>query len=405
MAMSTQIGSREESCGEERHSIYDKDTAFHDGDYDLSLLFPPDEEWEMVVDHCAAQETEDPLHPPAYLMQAILAGLYELPPPHILKYQTGWGRRIRYHRVQHPTDCTMEYMTLQRHSHFQQVNGRYRATDCHEFDIYRVRFTNHPWWKDQLPRVALQMEQEQSDGIHVSNAGGTYHSWPNFFHSDDKVHRMFYRHIIQVVERMEQHQRAQQLYCSRENMERNRERTVPGQGTAPEFGSNGRQIDEILALEPKDIEGWVNISRTSGSWNRLHTHEGSAWSGVYYAASNSDHAWKGHLVLKPTPHPLEDTYTLTPVEQNRVRPSGHEDASFLSGTYKCTESPTGSLMDEACYLRIPPIVGDMIVFPSWLHHCVLPSSFDDPRRNSDELMPRQQQQSRISIAYNINWKH
>ena len=39
--------------------------------------------------------------PPSYLLKAILAGLYELPPPHILQYQTGWGRRIRYHEVRH----------------------------------------------------------------------------------------------------------------------------------------------------------------------------------------------------------------------------------------------------------------------------------------------------------------
>jgi hypothetical protein len=57
----------------------------------------------------------------------------------------------------------------------------------------------------------------------------------------------------------------------------------------------------------------------NGSWNRLHTHEGIALSGVYYVSStilsnnhemdhhNTIRHWHGNIVFKPTPHPLEDT--------------------------------------------------------------------------------------------------
>jgi hypothetical protein len=65
-------------------------------------------------------------------MKAILAGLYELPPKHILQYQTGWGRRIRYHHERHISHefhhvrrdqkYLIRYMTLRRYQNFQQVD-------------------------------------------------------------------------------------------------------------------------------------------------------------------------------------------------------------------------------------------------------------------------------------------
>ena len=75
-----------------------------------------------------------------------------------------------------------------------------------------------------------------------------------------------------------------------------------------DFGADGQD-------DGQDVESWLNVSR-NGCWNRLHTHEGAAWSGVYYAAAGSGHTRKyaGKLVLKPTPHPAEDKWPLLPDE-------------------------------------------------------------------------------------------
>jgi hypothetical protein len=58
---------------------------------------------------------------------------------------------------------------------------------------------------------------------------------------------------------------------------------------------------------------------------------------------------------------------------------------------------------------IPPILGDMIVFPSCIHHCVLPTIYmDDTGTSGPKGVVMKEQLSkhfpRISIAFNINWK-
>lgn len=69
-----------------------------------------------------------------------------------------------------------------------------------------------------------------------------------------------------------------------------------------------------------EAEAWLNRNR-HGHWNRLHTHEGAAWSGVYYAHSSNSAAaasYSGKLLLKPSAHRSEESYTMTPVELERL---------------------------------------------------------------------------------------
>lgn len=325
--------------------------------------------------HGDSDDEDDGEKPPSYLMKAILAGLYELPPPHILKYQTGWGRRIRYrsaHRLvssfipvpeklqnSRAKNNSLERMALRRYSGFDE-NGL--ASEASDFDIFRVTLADgYEDLNQKLVQQAL-LEEKESEGLDVSNAGGAFHGQPNFLEGSASCQQMLYQHIRSAIEQV------QSLY-------------PPSQGR---YGNNNN--NNILRLEPKEIECWVNISR-DGSWNRLHTHEGSAWSGVYYvqtpltkdsAKTTNSYNGGGRLVLKPTPHPVEDTYQLD-----------HHEKARLRSYHPCDKY---NWVDETGYLDIEPVAGNMIIFPSFLHHCVLPSSMTGGDVD------------RISIAFNVNWQ-
>ena len=380
----------------------------------------------------------------------------------------------------HYSNYTMEYMTLPRYSHFQPVVAldsattttttttiRKRATQCHEFNIYRVQLISEPCddsddpqnrnhrdsskdstttasiplnrrtyknntMNDQLRQWAYQEIQHNSIGLNVSNAGGNYHGLPNFFHNlptppppkqncnhdtieNDETTIMcchgkqeLYHLIRNVMERIEHYESSiQQQYLDSSS-------TVVSSSsfsgtTASTFGS--------LALESDEMECWVNVSQTNGSWNRLHTHEGSAYSGVYYVSSSSsspdtDTHWNGNFLFKPTPHPLEDTYTLSPMEQCRLRRRDFGDDDHHH--HHPTTEPF-PYIDEVQYVMIPPVPGTMIIFPSYIHHCVLPllqvtkedgNNNDTNHQTNHHTDQRQAQEhtSRISIAFNINWK-
>jgi hypothetical protein len=432
--------------------------------------------------------------PPAYLMNAILAGLYEIPPNHILQYQTGWGRRIRYNYTQniplqfHPIpnmtnnndkekgeeDYTIQYMTVQRYSHYeyetmndhfdsnnqQQHQQRKRATQCHELAIYRIQFhdNNTAMLNEQLYKFALEHEQHNRIGLNVSNAGGTYHGLPNFFmnlpkkdtttskskdfvmttntqgsmnadtstainqnhlneeHDDtttssnnNECRYELYQRICTVTDRIEQHQ----IFQQQQQQYRPEKHVIKDNGNDNNISSSSSSTStsSLLSLESDTIKGWVNISHGNGSWNRLHTHEGSAWSGVYYVSSTSQSKtlWNGNIVFKPTPHPLEDTtYTLTSIETNRLRQC-HLKYNGSHDSY----TNTNKFTDEVQYIMIPRIPGEMIIFPSYIHHCVLPTNScrvvnDDTKTNTnvvnDDNDDHNNNTLRISIAFNINWK-
>jgi uncharacterized protein (TIGR02466 family) len=101
---------------------------------------------------------------------------------------------------------------------------------------------------------------------------------------------------------------------------------------------------------------WANIN-PPGGYNRPHTHPNSLWSGVYYvkALSNS-----GHLKI-------EDPKPCSLISKPR-RKQGELPIHLWSEVH------------------FEPIAGRLIMFPSWLNHCV------DPNQSSD---------IRISISFNF----
>lgn len=102
-------------------------------------------------------------------------------------------------------------------------------------------------------------------------------------------------------------------------------------------------------------EAWININQ-KGHFNYSHDHPGSLFSGVYYVKGGAD---KGELELK------------TPIAAHTYTISGDIVGSF--------NAFTGHAM------VIPPVTGDLLIFPSWLLHRVNMS---------------QSEEERISIAFN-----
>jgi len=109
------------------------------------------------------------------------------------------------------------------------------------------------------------------------------------------------------------------------------------------------------AMRQVITEAWININQ-KGHFNYAHDHPGSLFSAVYYVKGGPD---KGELEFK-TPITAH-TYTISnEVVQNFNGFTGHA-------------------------MVIPPITGDLLIFPSWLLHRVNMSRSEEPR---------------ISIAFN-----
>jgi uncharacterized protein (TIGR02466 family) len=119
------------------------------------------------------------------------------------------------------------------------------------------------------------------------------------------------------------------------------------------------QVHKAFDLNPSMrqaiTEAWVNINQ-KGHFNYSHDHPGSLFSCVYYVKGGPD---KGELEFKTpiVPH----TYTIS---------------DEMVGGFN---SFTGHAM------LIPPITGDLLIFPAWLLHRVNMSRSDEDR---------------ISIAFN-----
>jgi uncharacterized protein (TIGR02466 family) len=128
------------------------------------------------------------------------------------------------------------------------------------------------------------------------------------------------------------------------------------------FAEVGKRLDEVhrafefsASLRQMITEAWININQ-KGHFNCSHDHPGSLFSAVYYVKGGAD---KGELELKTpiTPH----TYTIS---------------NEMVGGFNAF---TGHAM------VIPPVTGDLLIFPSWLLHRVNMS---------------QSEEARISIAFN-----
>lgn len=109
------------------------------------------------------------------------------------------------------------------------------------------------------------------------------------------------------------------------------------------------------SLRPVITEAWININQ-KGHFNYSHDHPGSLFSGVYYVKGGPE---KGELELK------------TPIAAHTYTISGEMVGNF--------NAFTGHAM------VIPPVTGDLLIFPSWLLHRVNMS---------------QSEEERISIAFN-----
>ena len=107
--------------------------------------------------------------------------------------------------------------------------------------------------------------------------------------------------------------------------------------------------EEWLDKEPMIGNMWANIN-PPGAMNRPHIHPNSHFSGVYYikAPKNS-----GQIVFND---PRTLSHMLLPTRIEKTPPS-----------YLWRE------------VRVDPLEGRILMFPSWLWHCVEPNESDDIR--------------------------
>jgi uncharacterized protein (TIGR02466 family) len=130
--------------------------------------------------------------------------------------------------------------------------------------------------------------------------------------------------------------------------------------TTPElaelFAEVGKRLDEVHrafefnpSLRQVITEAWININQ-KGHVNYSHDHPGSLFSCVYYVKGGAD---KGALEFK------------TPIAAHTYAISNEMIANF--------NAFTGHAM------VIPPVTGDLLIFPSWLLHRVNMSQSDEDR--------------------------
>ncbi len=109
-----------------------------------------------------------------------------------------------------------------------------------------------------------------------------------------------------------------------------------------------------------------SISNPPGASNRAHIHPGALWSGVYYIQ---------------TP---ENAGAIEMIDPRTVNLMSY--AKFLPNQKRKTECWTK--------VKIKPVAGKLLFFPSWLYHGIDPNLATGTGRESD----------RVIIAFNINQK-
>ena len=115
----------------------------------------------------------------------------------------------------------------------------------------------------------------------------------------------------------------------------------------------------------------MNVNRRGHS-NGLHSHKGNTWSGCYYVASTGTRKkepWSGRLVFRTSCGGLP----------------------WAGGEEVLATDPENKV-GWAKYVEVDPAPGLMVLFPSWLLHCVLPF---EPAAADDGSTYR------ISVAFNI----
>ncbi len=115
--------------------------------------------------------------------------------------------------------------------------------------------------------------------------------------------------------------------------------------------SVGANESESVGLQVA-IEGWAVVYRAAAS-HRLHTHHGSAWSGVYYLSVGAETNSPGHLQFIDA--------RAGAIARNRSEGIG----------------------------QLTPTTGKLVLFPSWLPHSVKATADTD--------------EERVCIAFNIGY--
>ena len=361
---------------------------------------------------------------PCWLMNAVLGGLYELPPEQILRWQSGWSRRINYAggtRRLEPSFVPIRGAGggAAHGATFARAEVAYVPTvldktvtvgaDAHVHalaPVFRFDLADDDAAAAELLRglrAYADTEERKGPGVDVSNAGG-FHSKPGLFEARAAGGELR-RVAAEAVAAIERH-------CAADGSGGGGGGVGGGTGGVdPTCGVDGGSPLEVqrtrrfavLGLRAGTCppESWINVSRHT-NWNRLHTHEGSLWSGTFYVcvpdgsepaaaaaaaavapgASEAEGegeevenvGWRreasGALVVKPTPHPVEVTHSLTRKEAQRLRPRKHVAADEAATSQELK-------YDVGEYLLLRPKVGRMYLFPGWMHHAVLPLYVDD----------------------------
>ena len=340
---------------------------------------------------------------PDWLLRPVLGNAWDLPPEWLLKQMDGGALRVRYSGFRRralewqppaqplrPADAaafashSVAMLRRRGDSRCRTGGGRTAAPvgatgvagAGAAFGIHRVELVTELAGKLNGALLHLAREGEaKSAGVEVSNVGG-WHSSQDMHLWTDGASAALTSLFARAAALAEQHERA----CE------------PGGGCAsPEHAP----LAPAAQLEVADA--WLNISRHS-NWNKLHTHEGRCWSGVYYvsAAGAADchaRAYSGALLFKPDPAAAEPHYELTPAELRRL----HAVTATTEETTCERTSSTGAGSDGVCdYYQAQPRPGTLLLFPSWLLHCVLPLYVADQEGQCgvDAI--------RVSAAYNFH---
>ena len=96
-------------------------------------------------------------------------------------------------------------------------------------------------------------------------------------------------------------------------------------------------------------EAWMNINNRGG-FNRTHNHPGSLFSCVYYVNGGEK---KGNIMFT------------TPIEAH---------AYTIADDYVASRNAF-----SASGITIPPVTGQLLIFPAWLMHYVMPNETDEDR--------------------------
>eukprot|EP00873_Tetraselmis_striata_P002233 jgi/Tetstr1/422497/TSEL_001259.t1 len=128
---------------------------------------------------------------------------------------------------------------------------------------------------------------------------------------------------------------------------------------------------------------WVNVSR-AGAYNGLHDHAGATWSGCYYVrcpprSAAGREQQSGEFIARVAMGGLQG-----------AAPAAVLSAARQDGEASLPRAGGGGQEHDVegwcTYAAVDPSPGMLLLFPSWVKHCVMPLLEDGPR---------------ISIAFNV----